>query len=204
MTDQNLQQNPLDELRVGMSALKKSLYGHRLISDESIRKAMCSKSRWLNNLVIAEFIALPLLCIFLIFISLSTGMNIWVMIAFLLMALADTLLDVRTLRISRKWIQEETLLGLAQKLVKKKIERKRQTIISSLLLLPFIVWFTYEIIKHFTHFGSHPNFYLIWVCVSLFWIIIAAGIILFIYRKAQSTNTSMLKKLHTFQLDETT
>lgn len=98
----DISNDALSELRAGMEALKSSLPPAGLIDERKIRQAMRTKSMWLSRVVIAEFITLPLLALFLFSLAALTGMSVWLMAVFVVLATPDALLDIRTFAISKK------------------------------------------------------------------------------------------------------
>ena len=202
MNSNNQQQDSLSELRSGMEALKSSLSAGGLITDPEIRHAMRAKSAWLNRVVIGEIITLPIIVFFLFAMSHFTGMNIWLAILFLIAALPDVILDIRTLGISKKWIQDETLISLTRKLIRQKKERQVQTIISTSLCMPWLCWFAYDYLKRNSAFIPDESFFTVWIIMSAICIVTSLCIIILIYKKAQKTNDEMISRLNTFTEDE--
>lgn len=198
MNDKNINEESFSDLRLGMEALKNNLTSGSLISDKEIRRAMRTESIWLNRLVLIEFITLPVVALGLFAWALYSGMSIWLMIVFVVFAIPDTFLDVRTLAISKKWIQNETLLSLSKKLIRQKIERQRQTIISTSLMVPWAIWFVYEYLKHNGSFIPDDVFIGVWAILSGFLILISVCVIVVVYKKAQRTNDIMIKSVNSF------
>ena len=182
-----------------MKALKDRLPKNGLINDNEIRRAMRSRSLWLARVVVAEFILLPLMLLFLFGVAYSSGMSIWLMVVFALFAIPDAVLDLRTLSISKRWIQDEPLLGLSKKLARQKVERQRQTVISSALVLPWIIWFSYEYLKHNAPFVREDTFMWVWGIMSALWIVIGIIVVVYIYKKAQRTNEDMIQQIRSYE-----
>jgi hypothetical protein len=200
MKNNNIQGDSLSELREGLKSLKGSL-NSGVISDREIRQAMKSKSSWLGKVVVSEFIVLPLIILFLFGMAHSTGMSIWLPITFAVCAIPDAVLDIRTLAISKKWIQSDTIHTLIQKLIRQKKERQYQTIIGSVLVCPWVIWFIYEYIKCDSMMKtiiSSDSFGWVWGIISVVALLVAESIIVIIYRKAQATNLEMIKQLGSF------
>ena len=115
MNKYRTQEDSFAELRAGMDALKSSLPASGLISDSEMRRAMRKKSLWLNRVVIGELIILPLIVVFLFRLAYVMDMNLWLVVTFVVCALPDAVLDFRTLAVSKKWIQDDTLVELSRK-----------------------------------------------------------------------------------------
>ncbi len=195
MSNNNIPQDTLSNLRAGMEALKNHLPSSGLISDREIRQAMRLKSIWMNHVVIGEFLTLPIVTIILTTMALATGMNLWLIVVFAIVAFADTFLDLRTFAVSKHWIQEETLVGLSRRLISQKKERRRQTIVSTSLMMPWVIWFVYEYLKHCAPSLSEEMFKWVMGIMSGGILLVAIGVILLVYRKAQRTNDEMIRSL---------
>lgn len=184
----------LEGLRKGMSSLKNSLPKEGLIGDDLIRQAVRSKSAWLNKVLWAEIITLPVSVLILAAATAGTGMNPWCLIVILVFAIPDLLLDTRTLAVSKKWIQELPLVELARKLRRQKEERKWQTIIEAPFALAWMVWFAYEFLKRQSVIPE-DMFYPVWGITSAIMTVAATIIVAIVYVKAQRINDEMLSEL---------
>lgn len=200
MKNSNIQVDPFSELRECLKSLKGSLTPG-IITDTEIRRAMKSRSSWLSKVVLFEFIILPLEILFLFGVAYSTGMSIWIPITLVVFGIPDTILDIRTFSISRKWIQNDTIHTLIQKLIRQKKERQYQTIIVSIFVFPWLIWFIYEYIKCDSLLKTvipENNLGLVWGITSVVALLVAVIIIVVLYRKAQRTNDEMIKQLGSF------
>ncbi|MCM1067037.1 MAG: hypothetical protein NC418_05620 [Muribaculaceae bacterium] len=188
----------LSDLRSGMEALRNNLSPASLIPDSALRQAMRVKSTWLNQFVVVEFILVPVLTIVFLALWHYTGISIWLAVTFFLAASVDTVLDLRTMAISKKWIQEETIVGLCQKLIRQKKERRNQTIISTTVMLPWVLWFTYEYMRHAVNYIPDESFALVCGITSVIGLATGLCVICVIYIKAQRTNDEMISRLKSF------
>lgn len=82
-----------------MEALKSSLPTAGLIDEGKIRQAMRTKSVWLSRVVMAELVTLPILALFLFSLAISTGMSVWLMVVFVVLATLDAVLDLSLIHI---------------------------------------------------------------------------------------------------------
>lgn len=185
-----------------MEALKSSLPTAGLIDEGKIRQAMRTKSVWLSRVVMAELVTLPILALFLFSLAISTGMSVWLMVVFVVLATLDAVLDIRTFAISKKLIQDGTPAELSKKLLQQKMERQRQTIVSTLLLVPWLIWFVYEYLKHDAPFIPGEKFVLVWGVVSAVFVATSLCIIRILYEKAQNTNDELINEIKSFDEDE--
>ncbi len=202
MNKYRTQEDSFAELRAGMDALKSSLPASGLISDSEMRRAMRKKSLWLNRVVIGELIILPLIVVFLFRLAYVMDMNLWLVVTFVVCALPDAVLDFRTLAVSKKWIQDDTLVELSRKLIRQKKERQYQTIISTSLMVPWLIWCVYEFLKGSIDYFPMDAFLWTWGGMSVFCLIVSLCIIISIYRKAQRTNNEMIASLREFVENE--
>lgn len=191
--------NDLSEIRSGMQALKDSLPSTGLISDAALRQAMRKKSNWLSRVVVAEIIALPIISLLFLGMAILTGMNIWCIIVVIALAVPDVILDTRTFSVSKQWIQDESLLSLSKKLARQKVERQYQTIIGTVLAIPWLSWFCYEFLKHCAPFINPEEFLINWIVITGVALLVALTVIIIVYKKAQHTNDEMLRALRAFE-----
>ena len=199
MNNNDISNDSLLALKKGINTLKDSLPADGLICDREIRKAMQSKSSWLSKVMITELITLPICTLALFGVSHAIGMSIWPMVTFAFFAALDTIFDFRTFKIPQKWILNDSLIELSKKLYQQKKERMRQTIVSTSLLVPWVIWFVYEWLRHdpLMDTNSNEEFMITWGITSGIWLIIAFIIIRAIYKKAQRTNDEMIRQLGT-------
>lgn len=197
MNKNDIPNDTLSALKKGMATLTESLPSEGLISEKEIRKAMQTKSAWLNKMVITECFTMPICALVFLGIFHATGMSMWLLATFVFFATLDTILDFRTLKISKKWILNDSMLELSEKLCKQKKERMWQTIIATSLVVPWIIWFVYEWLRHAIPGVTIPEeqFLWIWGIVSGVWLIVAFVIILYIYRRAQRINSEMIRQI---------
>lgn len=189
------------ELKAGMETLKDCLPVDGIISEQNLRIAMRGKSRWLNRFVIFEIIGMPISILILLGMAVFLHMNIWCIIVLGIAAIPSIILDTRTVGVSQKWIQEESLVDLYKNLCRQKIERKRQTLIETPLALAWIAWFSYEYLKGMNsrmHEIPDDLFTTVWIIVTVIYSLIGSIVVLIIYKKAQNINNEMIKKIVAF------
>lgn len=198
MNNENISKESFKELSAGMDALKGSLSQSNLISEQEIKQAMHSKSAWMGKFVKGEFVVIAIFILFFLSVFYTAGMSIWLLISFVICAGIDTILDMRTLAVSKEWIQNESPTELCKKLVQQKVARKRQTIIMFILVVPWVIWFVYEYLKHAVPGVLEDKLTLIWGVMSALILFIAAIVVVVIYKKAQRTNDEMISQLGAF------
>lgn len=178
----------LDILKEEMAALKRSLDKEQIINDKLMRTVMKQRASWLNTLVKVEFITLPFIWIILAAFSVGLHISLWYANIFVIIALVDSALDCRTLRIPPKIFSTYTMTEMRQFLIKQKRERALQTWISAPLAVIWLLLFTSSI-----HFGGSEETGLpIGLIGGIIGVIIAIPVIIFIYKKAQNTNDSII------------
>ena len=188
----------LDELRAAMQTLRKSFPESPIVSDTALRKAMRSKSLWMKQMVISEFIILPIMTAVFVALSVLTGVSIWVAVSFAIFGTVDAILDIRTLAISKDWIQNDSIVELSRHLIRQKKERRTQTIIATALMVVWILWFLYEFMSHCAVNVPEESFALVYAVNASVAILVSLIVICIIYFKAQSTNDSLLRQLDSF------
>lgn len=99
-------------------------------------------------------------------------------------------------------IQDGTLVDLSKKLLQQKMERQRQTIVSTSLLVPWLIWFVYEYLKHDAPFIPAEKFVLVWGVMSAIFVVTSLCIIRILYKKAQRTNDELINEIKSFDEDE--
>ncbi len=204
MNDNKISHDTLPELRAAMDTLKRTMPHDGIISQSAIRRAMRSRSIWLNYLVIGELIMLPIIVLALFGIAHFEGMSIWPAVVFVILAVPDTILDLRTMAISQKWISEETLVGLSHRLIRQKKERHRQTAISTALMVLWLIWFFYELVRPAAAYLTAVDLMWLWAATSALGLVASLIVIAIIYRKAQKTNDEMIASLSAFEEDSRT
>lgn len=195
----NMEKDTLSEIRLGMETLKSSLPDSGLISDKDIREVMKKKSNWLNKLVYGEIIAIPIMALIMIPFGVINGMSLWCIYAILVACIIDVFLDLRTLRVSKDWIETESLIGLSKKLMQQKLERKRQLLIETPFVIVWAIWFLYEYFKHLELEIPENVFYWILGITSGALLIITFAIVIYVYKKAQTTNDNMIKEIASYE-----
>lgn len=198
----NIQEVSFSEIRSEMEEFKNALPDTGLISDVEMRRMMRRKSNWLSRLVVGEIIALPFITLILFSFAVSYGINIWCMVVYLMFCVADVVLDLRTLRVPKEWIERCSTIELARKLSRQKLQRKRQLIFQAPICVAWVCWVAYEYLKAVMPVTSGAGFLGIWLTMSLVMLVAAFIIIMIIYRKAQATNTAMVANLDALTGDD--
>ncbi|MEE0978078.1 MAG: hypothetical protein UH625_01575 [Muribaculaceae bacterium] len=205
MNDNQIYSDSLSDLKAGMKALKDCLPQGGVITDREIRDAMQKKSLWLKKFVWGEIITFPLCILLLLGIGAYMHMNLWCIYALIIVGIPDIILDFRTIIVPQKWIQEDSMVELSRKLAAQKLWRKRQTVWESPLVVAWEAWFMYEYLRHLENLipGSglripDEYFYWVWGMLSVAVMCIVAGIVIYIYRKAQHINDNIIRSIDSF------
>ncbi|MDE6267304.1 MAG: hypothetical protein K2M07_08160 [Muribaculaceae bacterium] len=144
----------LNEMRRQMAAMKESLDKSQIVSKKLMMKIMKGKATALNRIVFWECVSLPFLFLMILGLCYIFHSSFWVAWCFLLLATADTLADFKTIRIGARKMSEYTLIELKQFIVRQKKLRRIQTIISSVVVILWLIWAYYE----WFHLGNLFNF----------------------------------------------
>lgn len=205
MNNNQIYYDSLLELKKGMVTLKENLPGTGVITDSEIRYAMQKNSSWLRNFVWSEIIGLPLAILILLGAAVYMHMNLWCVYALIIIGIPDMLLDLRTIIVPQKWIQEDSLIEFSHKLIKQKRWRKRQTLWEAPLAFMWCAWFMYEYLGNLESLAPGSGiaipeeyFYWVWGILSIAMICLVAGIVIYIYRKAQRINDEMIRNIESF------
>lgn len=194
----------LEIMRQQLAYLKQQLDTRQLVNDRLLRRVMRSKASWLNNLVIVEYILLPLLFLFFLKMCEIFHISNWFAGSCLILTLIDCLLDVRTVRIPRAMLGSASILELRKFLIRQKRERLIQT---SVMLPLAIIWLILLTIAVLLSFVS-PTANEIWPTVMIgvgigggVLGIISTVIVIIVFKRMQHTNDSLLHDLHELEND---
>lgn len=186
-------------MRQQLASMKLQLDTQQIINHDLMRKVMRGKASWINLFVKAELIAMPFLCLFIVWLCYYNGISQWFSFAFLLLGGIDAILDIRTVRIPPSLFSSSSMLGLKKFLVRQKKERFIQTCVSSTLS---IVWFLLLVYALFTSGRFilpgdefHEAAQLGGLIVGIIGALVAIIIIVAIYRKLQCANDQILSDI---------
>ena len=188
----------LNAMREQMDSLKENLNKSNIISRRLMVAVMKQKASWVNNYVSANFIIVPLMLIFLIRVCRSTGITMWVMAAFALLAVADTIVDLKTVRIQLGSLLRLPVLEMRRLLVEQKKARLRHVMIDIPLYMAWGAWFLYEVYEHMGAFqipiiGINITSLSGVIITGLIALGACLGIIVWLFRKMQGVNDSIIK-----------
>lgn len=193
----------LTMLREQMASVKQSLDRSQIINKTLMRKVMRKSSSWLNKAVWMEAIATPIISVVIYQASINVEISAWYSIVFFIASAIDTALDYKTLRIPRVWFSELDVISLRKKLLKQKMQRKLQYIIS---VSAAAIW---GILWGFQYISKGIGEYMTLDATSTAIILAVVGLIvlagvwfsLVIYRRAQRTNDELVKQLEEYEHD---
>ena len=183
----------LDILKEEMASLRRNLDKEQIVNDKLLRTVMRQKASWLNTFVKVEILTMPL--IYLIFVVICAGFRIsqWYAFAFLIMGLIDSLVDLRTFRISPKIFSTCSMLEVRNILKRQKRER----FIHLCVALPAaIIWLM--LLSHAILNATMPNAedHALNIGGAIGGVIggvIGAILVIIIFRKAQKTNDVIIE-----------
>lgn len=183
----------LDILKEEMAALRRNLDKEQIVNDKLLRTVMRQKASWLNTFVKAEILALPF--IYLLFVAICAGFRIsqWYAFSFLILGLIDSVVDLRTFRISPKIFSTCSMMEVRRILAKQKKER----LIHVCIALPLsIIWLFMLCNAIFRATDPNAVDHALNIEGSIGGIIggiIGAIVVIIIYRKAQKTNDVIIE-----------
>ncbi len=180
----------LDILKEEMAALKRSLDKEQIVNDKLVRTVMRQRVSWMNAFVKFEIIALPFT--YLVFAAACAFFKIsqWYAVAFLIIGGVDSLLDLRTFRISPKIFSTCSMMEVRSLLIKQKKERFIQTCISAPLAIIWLLLFSMAVFS-----GPQTSVGYAGMVGGIIGGVIGGIIVMILYRKAQKTNDTIIDEI---------
>lgn len=195
----------LEIMRRQLAEMKACLDTQKIVNDSLMRKIMKGDASWLNKFVLLEIISLPL--VYLIFASFSAwaGISQWYALSFLVIAIIDSSLDWKTVRISPTLLATSSLIDLRRRLIRQKRER----FIQMCVMLPLaVIWIVAFFVAIYSS-GARGNLEGVERCVTegglvggLIGGLIGVILVVIIYRRMQKTNDTLLEDLEKFERGE--
>ena len=181
-------------LRQQMDSVKKSLEESKIVNRKLMVTVMKQKSSWLNNYVMLEVIALPLLFLLLWGECVALGVPVWFSIVFIIGAVIDVIVDFKTTRIPPSDFARLDMLSLRRKLTRQKRQRYIQLIVSLPLALAWGGWFVYECNKSIMGDEYIDGNMAFWINIGVVAVTVIACIVvvLAIYKKMNSVNDDII------------
>lgn len=133
----------LEIMRLQLESMKEQLRSQHIVNESLMRKVMKGKASWMNTLVKAEIICVPITWILFAAICVFYDMSQWYASLFLIMAAVDTYIDWYTVRIPPSFFGTLSMLDLKKYLLKQKKWRFWQVCIMSPLCLIWMIAFFY-------------------------------------------------------------
>lgn len=183
----------LEQLRRQVSELKEQLNNSRITTRSIIRKAMKSRSSWLDSFVKAEVIVTPVISIILGLISFLFGSSLWPVVVFLILGTLSTWIDWHTFRIAANSILTMPMSQLKDSLIRQKRHRLIQTMVETPLSIGWLCWYFISIKNSISTNEKEAE--------ELFYGAIAGGciaaliVVVIIYSKAQKTNNELIQTI---------
>lgn len=180
----------LDILKEEMAALKRSLDKEQIVNDKLMRTVMRQKTSWLNTFVKFEFIALPFT--YLIFAVACAFFRIsqWYALSFLILGIVDSVLDLRTFRISPKIFSTYSMMEVRQLLIRQKKERFIHLCVSAPLVIIWLMLFSMAVFRE----PQDPVGYA-GMIGGIIGGVIGGILVVMLYRKAQKTNDFIINDI---------
>ena len=178
----------LNILKEEMAALTRTLDKEQIINDKLMRTVMRQRASWLNTFVLVEFIMLPLLYIIFAVACALFGISQWYAFAFVILVLADSIVDLRTFRINPKIFSTCSMMEVRKILIKQKKERFIHLCVALPLAIIWLLLFAVAVFNDGK--DSSLNYVSLWGgCIGG---LIGSIVVIIIYRKAQKTNDTIV------------
>lgn len=195
----------LEIMRRQLAEMKECLDTQKIVNDSLLRKVMKSDASWLNKYVIAQFILLPVVYLIFAGVSASLGISQWYAFIYLVLAMIDSTLDWRTVRIPPSLFSTRSLVDLRRRLIRQKRERFIQMCVMLPLAIVWVVAFFMAMYSatvsgkldedmQFVAYGGLAG--------GIFGGVVGFIVVVIIYRKMQGTNDSLLEDLNEFERGE--
>lgn len=195
MENHNIEQDKieLESLRAQVRELRNALNEQEIFSERAMRKAMAGHARFkLNFIKFEKYFTIPFIILIFLAVKFLTGVSwIFVCVTILICSL-DVLWDLRIHTLRASDYVNLSLVELRCKVLKQKRERSRQMVIEIPLLVPWIVWFSYELAK-----GTTAPYvgWVVWAIILAVAFTISLGIVLIIYKKLNSEDDAILGEI---------
>lgn len=191
----------LTMLREQMASMKQSLDRSNIINRKLMNKVMRQRSSWLGNTAWTGVVATPAVALIIYLASVHVGISGWYAVVFFILSAIDTALDFKFLRIPKEWFSEMDIITLRKKLLKQKLQRKRQFIISVTLAAIWGFCWGFEYLSKTTgqYISLDTLATTIIIGIVAVIVLVAVGVTISIYLKAQRTNDDILRQLDDFE-----
>lgn len=191
----------MDEFEIMRQQLAsmKQLGTQKIVNKELMCKVMKSKSSWLNHIVKAEFLIIPVAFLFIMAICHYYDISQWFSITFLVCGTIDAIMDIRTVRIPSDILGSYSMIELKKFLVRQKKERFIQTCVGGAFSVIWLLLFIYSM---GTSADTHVYDRVIKVAGIIGGIMgatVASTVITIIYKKMQRTNDEILNEIGKFE-----
>lgn len=189
----------MDELNIlkeEMALLKQNLDKEQIVNEKLMRTVMSQRALWMNILVKAEFIIIPITYIVFVISCAFFKISQWYSFAFLILGLIDSIVDLRTFRISPKIFSKYSMMEVRNLLTKQKKERFIHLCIAFPLAIIWLVLFANAIFnsESFSN-GMDPVGYS-GIIGGIIGGLIGGIIVFVIYHKAQKTNDTIIDDIN--------
>lgn len=171
-----------------MAAMKRNLDKEQIVNERLMRTVMRQRASWLNTLVNAEFVVIPLSCLVMAAACVSMHVSLWYVVVFFVLGIVDALVDLRTFRISPKIFSTCSMLEVKKILTKQKKERFIHLCISLPIAIAWLVLFSWALLGRGDE-GAYAA-----IVGSIIGGGIGCAVVFWLYRKAQHTNDTIIQE----------
>lgn len=197
----------LEIMRRQLESMKEQLRSQHIVNESLMRKVMKGKATWLNTLVKAEIICVPITWILFAAICAFYGMSQWYASLFLIMAVIDTYIDWYTVRIPAGLFGTLSMIDLKKFLLRQKRRRMVQMIIMTPLAVAWVVAFLSDMIARNTELVNGPSPDLKDMAMiggtagGIIGAVIGVIVMIVVFRKMQRTNDTLISYIGDMEQD---
>lgn len=185
-----------NEMRQQLASMKQSLDKYRIVNEKLLIKVMRQRSSWLNNYVAGEIIATPFIVFIMWGICELSQITPWVWISVSVAIAASVIVDFYTMKIRVNNIWRDNLMEFRSRLLQQKRLRRIQLIVELPLMMLWSIWFYAEYFRiELSGLTDGNAIAWFWVGFCILSIAFSAFIVLWIFRKAQRTNDSLIAEI---------
>lgn len=185
-----------NEMRQQLASMKQSLDKYKIVNEKLLIKVMRQRSSWLNKYVSGEIIATPFIIFIMWGICELAQITPWVWISVSVAIIASVIIDYYTMKIRVDNIWRDSLVEFRARLMHQKRLRRIQLIVELPLMMIWSIWFYAEYFRvELSTLTDGDALAWFWVGFCLLSLAFSAFIVLWIFRKAQRTNDSLIAEI---------
>lgn len=188
-------------MRQQLASMKQQLDTQKIVNKNLMCKVMKAKASWINRLVSAEFVILPIAFLLIWVICHFHHLSQWYSITFLVCGGIDVILDMRTLRIPPRIFSSYSIIDLKKFMARRKKELFIQTCCGGAFSVIWIMLFLYSLATSEVSQLYDEPVKDAGIISGIIGGAAALIIIAVVYRKIQCTNREILNEVGKFEND---